>query len=224
MRLIQNLLFAVAALSFGAGGAVASPAAPQNGVEYVTLPEAQNTDAGGKVEVIEFFSYSCPHCFGLDPLLAAWVKKNADKVVFKRVHVALNQGDVSLQRMYVTTEAMGIAEQTHPKIFSTIHQQRHRIDTDEAVFDWVAQNDIARDSFINAYRSFGIQARLNRSQSMVGAYRVEQWPLVAVGGRYLTSPAISSKAITPPPAETEQQKIALQVMDYLVTKARAEKK
>ena len=230
MRLIQKLLFAAAAVSFTAlaaftgAGAMASPAAPQNGVEYTTLPEAQNTDAGNKVEVIEFFSYSCPHCFGFDPILAAWVKKNADKVAFKRVHVAFNASDSALQRLYVTTEAMGISEKTHSKIFSTIHEQRERVNTDEAIFDWAAKNGVARDKFINAYRSFGIQARLNRAQSLTSAYRIEQWPLIAVGGRYMTSPYIASTGVKPPPPETEQQKMVLQVMDHLVMKASAEKK
>ena len=230
MRLIRKLLFTAATVSltaltaFGGGGALASPGAPQNGVEYTTLPAAQHTDTGSKVEVIEFFTYSCPHCFSFDPILTAWVKKNADKVVFKRIHVAFNASDSALLRLFVTTEAMDISAQTHSKIFSTIHQEGQRLNTDEAIFNWVEKNGVARDKFINAYRSFGIQARVNRAQSMAGAYRIEQWPLIAVGGRYMTSPYLASSGVKPPPPETEQQKMVLQVMDHLVAKARAENK
>lgn len=227
MRLIQKLLFALAALSFaaaGASGATGAPAAPQNGVQYLTLPQAQNSDTGDKVEVIEFFTYSCPHCFAFDPLLAEWVKKNADKIAFKRVHVGFSPGDAALQRLYVTTEAMGVSAQTHSKAFAAIHQEHQRLNSDEAIFDWAAKNGIARDKFSAAYGSFGIQARVNRSQSLAQAYRIEYWPLVAVGGRYLTSPSMVGQALQPQPGEPEQQRMALQVMDYLVAKARAEKK
>ncbi|MBC7455229.1 MAG: thiol:disulfide interchange protein DsbA/DsbL [Massilia sp.] len=223
MRLIHKLLFTLAALSFAAA-ATGAPATPQNGVHYLTLPNAQNTDAGNKVEVIEFFTYSCPHCFAFDPLLAEWVKKNADKIVFKRVHVGYNPSDAALQRLYATTEAKGVTAQTHGKAFAAIHEEHQRIYSDDAIFDWAAKNGIGRDKFIAAYRSFGIQARLNRSQSLAEAYGIDHWPMVAIGGRYTTSPSFASKALQPPPAEPEQQRIALQVMDHLLVKASAEKK
>ena len=224
MRLIQKLLFAVASVSFAAAGAMASPAAPKEGVEYLTLPQAQPTDAGSKVEVTEFFTYSCPHCYGFDPVLAEWVKKNADKIVFKRVHVAFHEADRPLQRLYLTTEALGITEQTHAKVFDTIHAERQRLGQDEAVFNWAEKNGIPRAKFIDAYRSFGMQSKVNRSAALTQAYRIDQWPMVAVGGKYMTSPHYAASGTQPTPIEPEQQKMALQVMDHLVAKVRAEKK
>jgi protein dithiol oxidoreductase (disulfide-forming) len=224
MRLIQKVLFAVAALSFAAVGATASPAAPKAGVEYLVLPQAQPTDAGDKVEVTEFFTYSCPHCYGFDPVLAEWVKKNAGKIVFKRVHVAVNEGDAVLQRLFATTEAMDITEQTHSKVFDAVHPGRTRIQSDEAAFDWAEKAGLPRAKFIDTYRSFGMQARVNRLRNQTQAYRIEQWPMIAVGGKYMTSPYYAAQGTQPVPVETEQQKLALQVLDFLVAKAKAEKK
>ena len=223
MRLIQNLLFALSVCGFSAGGAFASPAAPKSGVEYETLSPAQSTDAGGKVEVIEFFSYSCPHCNRFDPLLAAWVKRNADKVAFKRVHVALHASDVSLQRMYLTMDAMGITEKYHPKVFTAVHSEMQRLNTDEEVFNWMEKNGTERAKFIGVYRSFGAQSWVNRSNNLVRAYGIDSWPMVAIGGRYLTSPYYAGRGSPAPANETEQQQTALQVMDFLVAKAKAEK-
>lgn len=224
MRLIQKLLCALAVCAFTAAGASASPAAPKNGVEYDTLSTAQNTDAGNKVEVIEFFAYSCPHCNRFDPMLTAWVKQNADKVVFKRVHVAFHGGDVALQRMYLTMEAMGIAERYHAKVFAAIHDNNQRLSSDEEVFDWVEKNGIDRAKFIGVYRSFGAQSWVNRAQGMVNAYNIGSWPTLAVGGHYLTSPYFAGRGSPEVTAEDQQQKMALQVLDFLVAKAKAEKK
>ena len=222
MRLIQNLFFAFALC--GAAGAIASPEAPVNGGEYLTLPESQNTDAGKKIEVTEFFSYSCPHCYAFEPVLAAWVQKNQNKIVFKRVHVAFNGADAPLQRLHTTLEAMGIAEQAGPKVFDAIHVQRKRINSDEAVFEWAASAGVDRAKLTDAYRSFGAQARVNRAQGMAGAYQIKQWPMIAIDGRFLTSPYQAGSTSQPPLGEAPGQVAALKVMDFLVAKAIAEKK
>ena len=223
MRFIQNLLFALAVGGLSAG-ALATPAEPKNGAEYETLAEAQPTSAGSKVDVIEFFSYFCPHCKVFDPLLEAWVKKNADKINFKRVHVAFNGPDAALQRMYLTLESMGITEKVHPKVFVAIHEENQRVNSDDAVFDLVARYGVERARFSAVYRSFGAQSWVNRSQAIVGAYNIRQWPIVAVGGRYMTSPYFAGRSNPSLATETAQQQGALQVMDHLVAKARSEKK
>lgn len=223
MRLMHTLLFAFAVAGF-TGSAAASPAAPRNGAEYQTLPEVQETTSGNKVEVTEFFTYSCPHCNSFDPTLAEWVKKNADKIVFKRVHVAFNRGDVPLQRLYATLEAMGLADKYHAKAFAAEHVERRHMHTDEAIFEWAEKAGIDRARFIDTFRSFGMQARVNRSQALAKAYMIEAWPTIAVGGRYITSPYQASSQVTPPASAADQQKHALQVMDHLVAKVKAEQK
>jgi thiol:disulfide interchange protein DsbA len=223
MRLIQNLLFAFAVMGVS-GGAIASPADPKNGAEYETLAQAQSTSAGAKVDVIEFFSYTCPHCKVFDPVLEAWVKKNADKISFKRVHVAFNGPDAALQRAYLSLEAMGLTDKVHPKVFVAIHEENKRVNSEEAVFDLVEKNGVERARFIGVYRSFGMQSAVNRAQALVGAYDISQWPMIAVGGRYLTSPYFAGRSNPSLATEAQQQQGALQIMDHLVAKAKAEKK
>lgn len=223
MRLIQKMMFALAVAGV-VSGAAASPEAPRNGAEFHTLPAAQETTPGSKVEVTEFFTYSCPHCNAFEPVLADWVKKNADKVIFKRVHVAFNRSDVPLQRLYTTLEAMGLTEQYHAKAFAAEHVERLHMHSDEAIFDWVAKSGIDRTKFIDTYRSFGMQTRVNRSQNLAKAYMIDSWPTVAVGGRFITSPYQASSTTRPALNEPGQHQAALKVMDFLVAKAKAEKK
>ncbi|MDL2354919.1 MAG: thiol:disulfide interchange protein DsbA/DsbL [Pseudomonadota bacterium] len=222
MRLIATLLCA-AALSLGTTP-LAFAAAPANGVDYLTLPEVQNTDAGAKVEVTEFFAYYCPHCDRFEPLLAAWVKQHGADIVFKRVHVTGGPSVLPQQKLFYTLEALGLLEQYHVKAFNAMHIERLRLATDQAVFDWAAKAGIDRAKFVDAYNSFGLAAKLRRADRMMGDYRVDSWPMLAVGGHYLTSPTQAGEGDPSAQTEAAQQQAALKVLDFLVAKAKAEKK
>jgi thiol:disulfide interchange protein DsbA len=214
--------FSAALLGLAAAGSVFA-AEPKDGVDYLTLPNPQPTDAGRKVEVIEFFAYYCPHCHAFEPALQAWVKRQGDNIVFKRVHVPRDANVAPQQRLFFTLEAMGLLEQYHDKVFAAMHVDRLRLNSDEQVFDWIAKNGIDRARFIDTYRSFGIQQRVRRADAMMDAYRIDRWPMLVIGGRYLTSPSHANQdAIARGEARSEDQQgqVALQVMDYLVAKAR----
>lgn len=215
-------LFCAAALGLAAA-ALSLPAAaaePEDGAGYVTLPSPQPTDTGGKVEVIEFFAYYCPHCYAFEPRLAAWVRQQGDRIVFKRVHVPRDANVLPQQRLFFTLEAMGLLEQYHDRVFAAMHVDRLRLNSDEQVFDWIAKNGIDRARFIDTYRSFGIQQRLRRADAMMDAYHVDRWPVVVIDGRWLTSPSHAGEHAPEARTEAQQQQAALQVMDYLVAKAR----
>lgn len=220
MRYLNKLLGALA-LATVASLAGATPEQPKNNVDYLTLPHAQATDTGNKVEVIEFFAYYCPHCHVYEPRLAAWVRKQGDNIVFKRVHVPRDENVLPQQRLFYTLEALGLLEKYHDKVFEAMHQQRLRLNRDEQVFDWAAQNGIDRELFVNTYRSFGVQARVRRADYMMQAYQVNYWPVVVVGGKYLTSPSQVGANMSGAPTEREQQEASLRVMDYLVQKSKA---
>ncbi|MCE3605977.1 thiol:disulfide interchange protein DsbA/DsbL [Massilia sp. P8910] len=222
MPTLFKIMLALALCGAGAH-ATASPEAPVNGTDYQTLPEAQNTDAGKKVEVTEFFAYYCPHCASFEPALAEWVRKQGDKIVFKRVHLGHTPAVVPQQRLYYTLESMGLAPQYHARVFSAMHEQHQRFANDEQVFDWAASAGIDRAKFTDAYRSFGVQAKLARANSMVASYQVKEWPQVAIAGKYVTSPNLAGSSATVA-TEAQQQQMALQVMDHLVAKAAVEKK
>lgn len=222
MRFIRTILCA-AALCAVAATASASPASPVNGAEYLTLPEVQNTDSGNKVEVTEFFDYACPHCHAFEPVLADWVKKQGNNIVFKRVHITRGQGVLPQQRLYYTLEALGLVEQYHTKVFNAMHNERQRFQNDEAVFDWAEKAGIDRAKFIAAYRSFGMEAKTRRAGAMMEAYKIDHWPILAVGGRYLTSPSLANVSVKTNQTEAEQQQGGLQVLSHLVAKVKASK-
>ncbi len=227
MRFLKQVLGALAlsALAFTSLSAGASPADPKNGVEYKTLKQAQPTDSGKKVEVTEFFAYYCPHCYAFEPALEAWIKKQGDNIVFKRVHVTRDDSVLPQQKLYFTLFAMGLMNDAmHNKIFSEMHVAHNRLNRDEMVFDFIATQGIDRQKFIDTYRGFGVAASVRRTSTMMDAYQIDSWPMIAVDGRFITSPSMADEGQKSAATETQLHGEVLQVMDVLVAKAKTEKK
>lgn len=223
---MRVLKYAVSAMLMSAVvlSASASPTDPKNGVEYRTLPTPQQADAK-KVEVIEFFDYACPHCYALDPSLQAWIKKQGGAIIFKRVHISRTGTDLPQQKMFYTLESMGLMNDAmNTKIFTEMHVNRNRMNRDELVFDFIAKQGVDRQKFIDTYRGFGVQGQVRRASSMMDTYGVDSWPMFAIDGKYVTSPAMSDEATKAATTEAQLHAQGFQVMDVLVAKAKAEKK
>ncbi len=154
MRLFSHIVRSVMLLGLGliATGAGASPTAPQNGVEYRVLSRPQGTDSGKKIEVIEFFGYFCPHCNALEPQIEAWVKKQGDNIVFKRIHVNFHEL-VTQQKLFFTLEAMGKIDEYQPKVFAAYHVDHNSLRTDEDVMRFVAKSGLDKQKFSEIYNS-----------------------------------------------------------------------
>ncbi len=119
-------LLALGMLSITAAPLAANAAAFQEGINYVPVSPAQPTSVGpGQIEVIEFFWYGCPHCFGVEPYLEAWLKNKPANVVFKRIPAAWPGGehmDIDAKAFY-TAQSLGIGEKIHEPLFNAIHLQ-----------------------------------------------------------------------------------------------------
>jgi thiol:disulfide interchange protein DsbA len=219
MRIHQKIL---AALSFClvAVTAGASPANPKAGAEYLTLSRPQPTESGKKVEVTEFFWYSCPHCNAFEPDLEAWVKKEGDKISFKRVPVIFRPEMIPEQHLYYALEAMGKSEEMQPKIFHAIHvEHKQLMNNPNAIADFVASQGIDKQKFLTLYNSFSVETKVKRAAQLQQDYQINGVPTVAIDGRYLTSPGIVGGAMGEQP-EPVLHKAALEVMTWLVDHSR----
>ena len=200
--------------------AMASTAAPENGKEFLILAQPQQTDSPGKIEVTEFFFYSCPHCNVLDPYITEWVKKQGNAISFKRVHIDFGQGQQPLQRMYYTLEAMGKLDELHAKIFHAIHAERQfaimRSDVD--LLNFVVKNGVDKTKYLEVSHSFAIESKMRRAKSMQDAYKIEGVPTLFVDGHYMTSPSVVM-GVNPGMSEADGSVASLQVLDALVLRA-----
>lgn len=201
----------------------ASLTQPENGREYQLLTQPQATETTSKVEVLEFFFYSCPHCNLLDPIITAWAKKAAGSVVFKRVPVNFGPGQQVLQRMYYTLEAMGKLEGIHPLMFKAIHELRQIPRTEQDVLNFVAKYGVNKQQYVEVSQSFAVETQLRRAAALQAAYNIEVVPALFVGGKYATSPAQLIRAY-PGMSEIEADQSLLKVLDGLVQKIKTERR
>jgi thiol:disulfide interchange protein DsbA len=222
MRLLRLAAACLLATAVSAT-AFASPANPQNGVDYITLDQPQPVQAAGKkVEVIELFMYHCPVCNGLEAGFEDWVKKQGDRIQVRRIHMPYTGAADPEAHLYLTLEALGRLDDMHAKVFNAVHQQRIRLNQDAAIIDWVAKNGIDRATFLAAWNSFGVMARLRGLERVIANYKVDSVPTIIVDGKYMTSPGLvheSTKTNNP----QEMYQGALQIADALVAKAAASK-
>ena len=178
---------AAGALSLGASSSWAQGAAPREGKDYVKLGKPASVSApAGKVEVVEFFWYSCPHCNAFEPTFAAWKQKAPANVVVRRVPVAFNASFVPQQKLYFALQAMDNFDAMHVKVFHAIHVERNKLAKDEDIFNWVAKQGVDVNKFKEIYNSFNVSSQVRKATALQQAYDVEGVPSMGVAGRYYT--------------------------------------
>jgi protein dithiol oxidoreductase (disulfide-forming) len=157
------------------------------GKDYQTLDRPVPTDAGaGKVELIEFFWYSCPHCNAFEPSFAQWVKNAPKDVVVRRVPVAFRDDFAPQQRLYYTLEAMGLLDTVHAKVFHAVHVERLPLNTDALIQAWVEKQGVDGKKFAETSKSFGVAGKVKRAVQLQNDFRVEGVPSLGIAGRYYT--------------------------------------
>ena len=191
MSLKTLLLRAAAIIALGSGALLAPASQAASGSAlYVTLDQVQPSDTPGKIEVLEFFAYTCPHCNAIEPMVEKWVKTLPSNVVFRPVPVAFNASMADLQKLYYSLESLGRLD-LHPAVFKAIHQERKRIYTQDAIIDWVAEQGVDKAKFESVFKSFGVQTKIARANELTETYGVQGTPSLAVGGKYLVSPSMT---------------------------------
>lgn len=195
MRLTNLFLrvLSVAGLALGLA-APAQAAQITLGKDYVEVKPPQPTDSAGKIEVLEFFWYGCPHCNNLQPSLEAWVKRKPADVEFKHVPAVFQDSWVPLTRAYYTIEAMGLLDKLHQEMFATLHKQRVVLKDANAIFDWAASKGVDRKKFADTYNSFGVNGRTQRSIELTRKYDIPGTPALVINGKFITAPSMTLKA------------------------------
>lgn len=161
--------------------------APIEGKDYVRLGQPQPVPPG-KIEVLEFFWYGCPHCNAFEPALEAWAKKLPPDIAFRRVPVAFREEPfVAHQKIFYTLEAMGQVEAMHRKVFYAIHNDRARLDKVADISAFMAKNGVDGAKFTELFNSFSVQTKATQARRLSEAYRIDGVPALGVHGRYYTS-------------------------------------
>lgn len=203
----------------GLTGWETAQAAPAEGRQYSRLGQPLPVTAG-KVEVIEFFFYRCPHCFAFDPLLEAWAHQQPADVSLRRVPVG-QQALLKLhQRMFYALEAMGAMSPTvHTGIFNAIHRQGVEANDEAGIVALVQRLGVDPARFRQAFNSFGVQGKLAQGSKLAELCGVDGVPALVVGGRFRTT---LGQGATPGQSELVSGQQMLAVGDHLIKLARGQ--
>jgi len=188
--------------------------APREGADYTVLNNPQPTDSPGKIEVLDFFWYGCPHCYAFLPDLEAWRKRQPADVAFKHVPVAFDTAREAHSKIFFTLQLLNRVDEMHVKVFDAFHQRHLRLLDRDEIADFMASNGIARDKWLATYDSFSVAGAVSRARLMVQAYAIDGTPTIAIDGRFLTSPSI---------VQSHSFAGAISVMDYLIERVRRER-
>lgn len=210
--MIKKISFSLFFLSL-IGSVLAQTRPIEEGFDYRVLPIAQATEAKGKIEVIEFFWYGCPHCHDFEPQLDAWVKRQAKDVSVKKVPVAFRDDLLPHSQLFYALESLGKSN-LHAKVMETMHVGKKKLLSESDIADWAVSQGIEREAFLKAFKSFTVTSKARAANQIAQAYRIDGVPTVAVQGKYITSPSITAGS----------KARAIEAMDHLVNKARKEKR
>lgn len=192
-----------------ADAALAQAGAPVEGKQYTRVEPPVPPIVPGKIEVIEFFSYACPHCNAFEPTVAAWSKKLPADVAFHRVPVPFLMNAENLMRTYYSLETLGQVDAMNPKVFAAIHIDRNYLEKPADIAALMAKNGIDAAKFTSVFNSFSVATSVTRAKKLMAAYKIDGVPTLTVQGRYATSPGQAGGF--------EQ---ATAVVDYLVQRSR----
>jgi thiol:disulfide interchange protein DsbA len=209
--------FSIATLGAAAGSLGLSesvlaqgPARFAAGKDFLKLDRPVPTESeAGKIELIEFFWYSCPHCNAFEPTFAEWVKNAPKDVVVRRMPVAFRDDFAPQQRLFFALEAMGLLDKMHGKVFQAVHVERLPLNTDASIQTWIEKQGIDKTKFADTFKSFGVASKVKRAVQLQNDFKIEGVPSLGVAGKFYIDGSL---------AGTMER--ALQVAESLLTQVR----
>lgn len=213
MKYITKWYAVIAVMLFGLALPIQAQQQLVVGRDYVAIEPVQLTDNPAKIEVIEFFSYACPHCSDLAPYIDKWAAKLPADVVFRRIPVGFNSPFYqNMARLYYALEAIGELQRLDEAVFNAIHVRGLKLIDEKSIAEWVTGQGVDAKKFSDAYNSFGVISKTRRADQMAQSARISGVPSLVVDGRYL---------VTGKEVRTHADLLAL--TDQVIAKRRAER-
>lgn len=206
---VKNLLSALMLLA-----SFSVLADPQIGKDFDKTAQIIPTDTPSKIEVTEIFWYGCIHCYHMDPILNAWVKKLPADVVFKRMPGLPQPAWAPMAKAFYAMDDLKLSDKLHTALFDAIHKEKTLNPTDEvATIDWMTKKSgLDKKKVEDAFKSFSMNNKLNRAAQTFRASGATGVPSFIIDGQFITSSTMAGG--------NEQ---ALKTAEYIIANIRADK-
>ncbi|MHA7817605.1 MAG: thiol:disulfide interchange protein DsbA/DsbL [Pseudohaliea sp.] len=215
MLTLKHTLAAFLAAALVLATALAAGARAEEYVEgehYDVITPAVASRHPDKIEVTEFFSYSCGHCYNFEPLVSKWKETLGEDVVVVPSPVIWNKPMELLAKAYYAAEVLDVTELMHLALFQAIHVDRQRLTSAGDIAEVFEDAGVAEAGFLKAFNSFGVSSLARQADARARAARITGTPEVMVAGKYrITTRKAGSQAGM------------LEIAEFLIDKERAAK-
>lgn len=168
----------------------AAQAQPAGRPEFRLIKPERTPDVDkGKIEVIEFFWYGCPHCNALEPSIREWLKRQPADVAFRKVHVPFREE--KHQQLYYALDSLGKTAELNDKVFHAIHVERLGLDSNKQIIEWAAKQGIDAKLMEQTLESFGVKTKMKKATNLATEHGVDGVPALTVHGRFYTAPSMA---------------------------------
>lgn len=187
---------------------------PQIGKDFDKTAQVIPTDTPSKIEVMEIFWYGCIHCYHMDPILDAWVKKLPADVVFKRMPGLPQPAWAPMAKAFYAMEDLKLSAKLHTALFDAINKEKSLNPTDEvAAIDWMTKKSgLDKKKVEESFKSFSMNNKLNRAAQTFRASGATGVPSFIIDGQFITSSTMAGG-----------NEEALKTAEYIIANIRADK-
>ena len=183
------------------------------GRDYQVLSQPQPISSGERIEVLEFFYYGCPVCYEAEPYVSRWLLKAGPSVAIHRVPAVFTESSESFARTFYALSALGQIARLHWPIYDNHHFDGKQLNVEKNIVEWVSHNGVDHDRFVELWHSDRIAAQVAAAKAALATYDVKAVPSFVIDGKYLTTSRMTGNV-----------KSMMDVVDYLVERAAAERK
>ncbi len=177
--------------------------------ELITPPQ-QTSAPEGKVEVVELFWYTCPHCYRFDEShLKDWKNNKPKNVHFINMPAVFGNNDrrLPLAKAYYVAEALKVSNKIHTPLFKAIHDDNRDMNNKRSLQKLFSKHGVSVKDFNDTYDSFWVTTQINRAKTMTKGYGIGGVPVIIVNGKYRLTSEMAN-------GYNEMMK----VLDYLIKK------
>jgi len=154
------------------------------GEHYIVLDKPVATRDSSKIEVVEMFSYGCPHCYEFEPLVKEWSNKQTRDIDFWFFPAVWNESMKLFARAFYTAHHLNIAKKIHMPLFRAVVIEQKNLSKETMLADFFTQYGVDKKTFSKAFNSTDVANQVKLAEERVNHYKPAGAPEIIVNGKY----------------------------------------
>jgi thiol:disulfide interchange protein DsbA len=154
------------------------------GQHYIVLDKPITTRDNSKIEVVEMFSYGCPHCYEFEPFIKQWAESQAKDVDFWFFPAVWNKPMELFARAFYVAQDLNVEQKIHLPLFSAIAVEHKLISNETELANFFAKFNVDKKAFIKAYKSKKVVDQVEQAKIRVENYKPVGVPELVINGKY----------------------------------------